>query len=1050
MYITIHCGGMPFDGSTFKEQGLGGSESAAYYLARELAKTSHKVVMFTNTSQEGTWDGVKYCPMGPVSNEYPLGVGFHHYAANVPCDVLIVQRQPQAFAFKWASKVNVLWLHDLAMARFAPQAQAQLWNIDATMVVSEFHKNQVAETWGWPKENLHVVPNGVDASLFVGKYDKRITRRNPAHPVFDAPSDQIKLVYSSRPERGLINHVKPGGIMERLAEIDPRYHLYVCGYDNVVPQMRQQYEALFYRCEALPNVTVLGSLSKQQLADMMRDCDAVVYPTSFHDTSCIVAMEAMHAGIPFISSDVAALPETCKDSGSILLPLGPGMMRRNSVTTYKKLGVDEALDVSSENDEDVETEQGITTGILYNIEDDQVNVDLFVDAITNLFDRENISVLQEVRARQISAADSRTWQKSGECAEALLKFCFSKHRKSAGALSRHFINQSDVYVARKLLSDVEDSDDITSGVRRELETCYGFMDAHSWRDHYGRYYEYEARKGVVYGPEDLSGNGRFESVAARVASLPPGSRILDYGCAHGHYSINLAKRFQDKFFYGVDIAQSNIDTALKWKDSDGVENVEFYCAEVGQEEFDALPLDHVNAVIIAEVLEHVPRPAELMQALYNKLSNNGMAVITTPYGPWEFEGYEKEHPWRAHVRHFEREDLDRMFSHHKEFKIFAVPAGVGKHGDPIGSYVTVFNKSKGESEAVRYSDDSMEHILQKIVMSAPRETVSLCMIAKDAEASILRALRSCADVVDEVIVGIDATTTDDTESVITSFALEHPLWPVVKTKTIPNVVKTGFDESRNSVITDASGDWILWLDADEELIHASNLPRYLRNNNVLAYAIRQHHFSVEPLGVMRTDHPAKLFRNHRGIKFYGVVHEHPETAIGEGVGAAVILPDVEIAHGGYTTESIRRDRFKRNIGLMVRDRKKYPQRVLGKALWIRDLSYLCQFDLEAYGGPVPETLEFANLGIELWEELLIKDEKVRLAVDALQFYSLLAKIAGNGFEMGFMLDTSKQNPEVHPERQHPVVAYYASQEHARLLLDSVFEERTNAYENRYY
>jgi len=37
MFIVMHCGGMPFNGDTVKTRSLGGSESAAYYMAKELA-----------------------------------------------------------------------------------------------------------------------------------------------------------------------------------------------------------------------------------------------------------------------------------------------------------------------------------------------------------------------------------------------------------------------------------------------------------------------------------------------------------------------------------------------------------------------------------------------------------------------------------------------------------------------------------------------------------------------------------------------------------------------------------------------------------------------------------------------------------------------------------------------------------------------------------------------------------------------------------------------------------------------------------------------------
>ena len=42
--ILMHVGGMPFNGDTIPSgQSLGGSESAAYYLAKALVKRGHRI-----------------------------------------------------------------------------------------------------------------------------------------------------------------------------------------------------------------------------------------------------------------------------------------------------------------------------------------------------------------------------------------------------------------------------------------------------------------------------------------------------------------------------------------------------------------------------------------------------------------------------------------------------------------------------------------------------------------------------------------------------------------------------------------------------------------------------------------------------------------------------------------------------------------------------------------------------------------------------------------------------------------------------------------------
>ena len=90
MDIVIHCGGMPFTGETVAEQSLGGSESAAYYMAKELAALGNKVTVFTTHPDGGNFDGVTYAWCGDVTEATPLGHMFDSYATQTPNDVLII------------------------------------------------------------------------------------------------------------------------------------------------------------------------------------------------------------------------------------------------------------------------------------------------------------------------------------------------------------------------------------------------------------------------------------------------------------------------------------------------------------------------------------------------------------------------------------------------------------------------------------------------------------------------------------------------------------------------------------------------------------------------------------------------------------------------------------------------------------------------------------------------------------------------------------------------------------------------------------------------
>lgn len=1048
MFIVMHCMGLPFDGDTIKEKSLGGSETAAYYMAKELSALGHKVTMFTNKRQKDTTsDGVKYIWAGMPTENAPLGESFHFYAEQTPHDVCIIQRHPAAFRFNIQAKVKLWWLHDLAIIRHRDEVRSHLWNIDGILTVSQFHKDQICEVYGINSEIVYPIQNGIDLSMFGGGIVKQLQESSDRVTFTESAYTRVNLLYSSRPERGLEHHVCPNGIMERLYKIDPKYHLYVCNYDNTTAEMKPYYDYLYQRCEQLPNVTVLGHLTKQELYDVMRQCDAMVYPTpgpqqpNFEEVSCITAMECMAAGLPFISSNKGALPETCKDSGSILLDLKDGLPDLDKI-------VEEICYLHPKELTDIEK--------------------VSVKSFSELKSKEDFNRVYALKVHsQLETAKKYSWDIAAKMLDSIISQCIGKSR-SNGAMLRSMIRNSDIYAAQKYASEYLILDDVYKDVIAiessiELNELYGFAWNNTWSEHYEKYYQYEKERGINYGPEKLDGNSRFEHVSSLVATLPEGSSVLDYGCAHGHYTINLAKRFPALSFTGVDITESNIEKARQWAKDEGLENINFYYGKVEEDGIihstapkdnrAALELINVDLCIAAEVVEHVGEPQHLIDSLCTYLKPEGQMVITTPFGPWEAIGYDEHWPWRAHVHHFDRQDLHDMYGHMPDFKVAAAPNGTSKWGTVLGSYITTFNYP----EPIQMLDSKISmagqpiNYQRKFKEYVPQQTISLCMIVKDAEATIKKCLDSVLGVVDEIVVALDETTTDRTKQVIEQWDKDNrSQWPIVTIEDIKSPKDIGFDEARNLSIKGASGDWVLWLDADEILVGGNGIFKYLHNNAFDGYALKQHHFTVEPLGVMKTDLPCRLFRNHLGIKFFGVVHEHPEKELNEGVGHVQLIPDIEIAHQGYTTENIRRGRFERNIELLVRDREKYPERILGKYLWMRDLAQMCKYELEYNGGRVtPEMKERAHQGIEIWEWLL-DNNHTRMVVDGMEFYSTLNQILDQGFEFTFALDSSKMNGGVHLEQQKPIHAQFASRGHVEKMFNILTEEKVKDYGSKYF
>lgn len=1031
MDIVLHSLGMPFNGETVTKKSLGGSESAAYYQARELARRGHRVTVFTSCQDEGVWDGVTYCFTGAPSEQAALGERFEFYARNTPHDVLIIQRQPHAFHQPYQSKINIWQLHDLALYRTAAMANHGMWQVDAVTCVSDWHKKQVCEVYGFDPEFVRIVPNGVDPELYEGtplnvheieSIEQNVERDHSwmvkVNPLKRA--DKFLLLYQARPERGFEHLVRPGGIMDRLR--DTNAHLLVCSYDNTMPGMVNYYGMLHRWADALPNVTMLGALTKPQLAALQKSCDLMVYPTEFLEVSCISAMEAMHAGLPMLTSVAGALPETCQlvDAGVEFIPLKDG----------------------------------------------RADEDAFVDIIRNHFIPGNLS---SDKVKQLAAAKFRTWTKALDHLEAVIDKCMEKRKGTEAAALRHCIEHSDIGVILDgaVLGTAGKVDEIVRRTTTESVELYAFAESDAaYAAHYAKHcgIYYNSFEEQVIG-EDVSGTGRFQGVAALVSqevSIAGNElRVLDYGCAHGHYMMPLAKAFPECRFTGVDVSERAIAAAVKWAQRDNITNVELrlgnqdalkdistLCPLVYDEDSEQFVggntaiakkahRDLFDVIIAGEVVEHVPDWMQLLEDFRNVLKPGGLLIVTTPYGRWEWSGTEAFREAREHLHHFERQDIVELCGRN-EVQIFYAPAGADKTGKGLGSWIW----------GVRPTEPFVEpDYTRKRNLLAPRETLSACLIVKDGEKTLRKCVESWIDWVDEVVIAIDPKTKDRTREVIADLERDYKWKPFTVFEGFV-ALEQGFDAARNLTVERACGDWIMWVDADEEVRTPWNLWKYLRPSQHNAFGFPQVHYSADPDQVLTTDFPCRLFRNRMGIQFYGVVHEHPEIEAGKAIPRSALRHDVKFLHSGYVDEDVRRARYVRNLPLLYRDMDKYPKRGLNKFLMLRDIAQGLMFEHEQTRGQVLEGhQDRAAKGIALYERILDEDP-TRMAIDSLQFYSHCVQTMGAGFEaeVNYSVATPAA-PDLACRMQFK--GRFISRDHYRKLMTKIEEEATRHYESKY-
>ena len=999
--IQFFAAGLPFNGDTLKTKALGGSETAAYYLARELARHGHDVTVWTTEKQEGMFEGVRYSWIGEPHEGAPLGDHFEQYARNTPHDVLIMQRSAGAFIRPYASKVNIWQLHDLALHRYTTPMMGGMWQVDAVTVVSDFHKQQIIDDWNINPDTVHVVRNGVDRSL----YSNGVMPSDSLDELFKqiaAWQDEGNAValYQSRPERGLEHLLRPGGIMDRCRDLPLK--LLIGGYSNTVPQMAAFYGQLEDWAKALPNVMYIPPLSKQDLAILQQVCTIMLYPTEFGEVSCITAMEAQNAGLPMLTSDTAALTETCANSGTILIPLKDGV----------------------------------------------ADEDAFVAQLEAWFDGDG-DPLADLRGQQRARAPITDWSLSGEKLNDLCHELLAQ-KLSVPRVLRSAIERSDIDFAKWVLDNkIEFNPNIgviEGSVADEIDRLYAFTEndhkyATHYRKHCGIYYD--GHEEQVIG-ENVTHTTRYRGVLHFVAESVSASkekkiRFLDWGCAHGHYVIPLAKTFRDSTFVGVDISERAIKAARKWKALEKLDNVEFYTLD----EFRGRP--EYDVILAAEVLEHVRDQDEFLEKLRWHLApsetdiTGGSIIFTTPNGRWEWLGTEPFRSAREHLRHYEREDIVDLCAGNKH-EILHAPAGVDKGSFPIGSWVwCVF--PVGPFGQIDYE--------RKYAKYAPRETVSACLIVKDGENTLRRCVESFVDYVDEIRIFIDPKTTDRTMKVAEDLQRDFPNRPFVIRSAKCSATTDGFDEARNESIEGAAGDWILWCDADEEIRRPHLVHMFLRPSMHNGYGFPQVHYSTDPDSVLTTDFPCRLFRNNRGAKFYGVVHEHPETELGKAITWSLVRHELKFLHAGYVDDDTRRKRYERNLPLVLRDRKKHPTRELNKFLMIRDIAQGLMYEHRQTGGILLDhQKEQAEECIKLMEELVDTSQFIRMIVDAMQYYSHAVLTLGRGFDGDF---TCVVKNDVAPDLSASlnVKGRFHSRAFFEKVVSRLSQESTKLYEDRY-
>jgi glycosyltransferase involved in cell wall biosynthesis len=183
------------------------------------------------------------------------------------------------------------------------------------------------------------------------------------------------------------------------------------------------------------------------------------------------------------------------------------------------------------------------------------------------------------------------------------------------------------------------------------------------------------------------------------------------------------------------------------------------------------------------------------------------------------------------------------------------------------------------------------------------------MIVKDEERMLPRSLNSIRECVDEIVV-VDTGSHDNTVKIAKSFGAKvyHHAW------------EKNFSKHRNQSIGYATGEWILQIDADEELLNPSR-EALLRATHVpeTVEGIYVCMENASPTGVIETN-LIRIFRNKKRIHFRGRVH-NDLTGVQE-----TAYSGIRFFHYGYNLgQKVDDKKYRRTTELLKLDISENPK-----------------------------------------------------------------------------------------------------------------------------
>lgn len=171
---------------------------------------------------------------------------------------------------------------------------------------------------GWHKFHRIVFVSNHQMQGYVRRYEipwsRCVVLQNAVEPIpaHEKPSDKVRLIYTSTPQRGL-NILLP--VFRKLREKYEDLELEVFSSFEIYgwKENDKPFEALFDELKKEPGVVYHGAAPNEKVREAIQRSHVFAYPSTWEETSCICLLEAMTGSLLSVHPNLGALYETASN-----------------------------------------------------------------------------------------------------------------------------------------------------------------------------------------------------------------------------------------------------------------------------------------------------------------------------------------------------------------------------------------------------------------------------------------------------------------------------------------------------------------------------------------------------------------------------------------------------------------------------------------------------------------------------------------------------------------------------------------------------------------